>query len=161
MVDWALKTNCLPTLQWWNKLIDIDTWCFILSQPRWVISGRNRMHCYHKQTIYSVYETMRGYIRAIQNVLLPQVNFWFNMTHFNVYDQRSFEKEKKVEWIVKAETTGRSLCHRQQIPRAYSYILTYSRLKQREPLIALGSHQGGNLISLSTVPHHKRNKPSG
>ena len=41
-----------------------------------------------------------------------------------------------------------------------SYIRTYYRLRKREPLIALGSHQGregggGALFSASAVPHHK------
>ena len=48
----------------------------------------------------------------------------------------------------------RSLVSRHSIQ---SYILTYHRLKKREPLIALGSHQGGwwggALISASAVPH--------
>ena len=32
-------------------------------------------------------------------------------------------------------------------------LYSYSRLKKREPLIALGSNQGGFLISASAVPH--------
>ena len=35
-----------------------------------------------------------------------------------------------------------------------SYILTHYRLRKRELLIALGSHQGEPLICTSAVPHH-------
>ena len=68
----------------------------------------------------------------------------------------------EVEWIEKAEArqTDKSPVRRRSIQ---SYIPTYSRLRKREPLIALGSHQGGGggrggggrgtLLSASAIPH--------
>ena len=46
--------------------------------------------------------------------------------------------------------------HRSPVSRhgIHSYIMTYYRLRTRELLIALGSHQRGPLISASAVPHH-------
>ena len=40
----------------------------------------------------------------------------------------------------------------QQVQHAKLYILTYYRLRKRAPLIALGSHQGGSLISAHGTP---------
>ena len=39
-----------------------------------------------------------------------------------------------------------------------SFVITYCRLTKKEPVAALGSHQGRPLISVSTVPHRESDK---
>ena len=109
-------------------------------------------------------QPQKGHIRVTQNVFLPQVQIlihylihippleiWRNLKKMNLNELG----RHKLGTCRYGSPVGR---HSIQI-----YILTYYSLRKREPLIALGSHQGGGdggglisalpWISASTVPN--------
>ena len=90
--------------------------------------------------------TMKGQITAKQNVFPPQVT---------VNDISHCSRSKKFTEKMKLTESGRQkLGSRRPVSRCsmQSIILTNSRRREREPLIGLGSHQVGSLLSASI--HH-------
>ena len=83
----------------------------------------------------------KGYIREKQNVFLPQVNISDSLlsTYSTVEDKRTLEKMKLNEPGRQKLDRYRSSVSRHSI---HSYILTQYRIRTRNTLIALSSHQG-------------------